>query len=110
MNLEYQLGNNEVKMKITFATDLEGDPAEIAKERGKFARYLSPKHSINQEKHQDQEKNLYQEKQQDQEKHKDQEKHHDQDKHQDEDKHLEKSISTIYYTQHELREASRSRE
>ena len=54
--------------------------------------------------------NLYQEKQQDQEKHKDQEKHHDQDKHQDEDKHLEKSISTIYYTQHELREASRSRE
>ena len=106
MNLEYQLGNNEVKMKITFATDLEGDPAEIAKERGKLARYLSPKHSMNQ----DQEKNLYQEKQQDQEKHKDQEKHHNQDKHEDEDKHLEKSISTIYYTQHELREASRSRE
>ena len=31
MNVEYPL-KNEVKMKITFATDLEGDPAEIAKE------------------------------------------------------------------------------
>ena len=40
MNVEYQLGN-EVKMKITFATDLEEDLAEIAKDRRKFARYLS---------------------------------------------------------------------
>ena len=39
MNAEYPL-----KMKITFAVDLEGDPAEIAKERQKFVGYPSAKH------------------------------------------------------------------
>ena len=50
MNAEYPL-----KMKITFAVDLEGDPAEIAKERQKFVGYPSAKHCRNLEKHQDQE-------------------------------------------------------
>ena len=46
MNVEYPL-----KMKITFAVDLEGDPAEIAKERQKFGGYPSAKHCRNLEKH-----------------------------------------------------------
>ena len=41
-------------MKITIATDLEGDPAEIAKERRKFAGYPSAIHIRNQENNQDQ--------------------------------------------------------
>jgi len=35
MNIEYQL-DNEVKLKKTSATDLEGDPVEIAKGRRNF--------------------------------------------------------------------------
>ena len=52
-------------MKIIFATDLEGDPAEIVKQRWKFAGYWSVIQSMSQEKHQDQEKNQDQEKHQD---------------------------------------------
>ena len=52
-NVEYKL-DNEVKMKITFATDLEVDPVEITKERRKFAGYPSAIHIMSQEKHQDQ--------------------------------------------------------
>ena len=43
MNLEYQL-DNEVKMKLTFAADLEWNLVEIAEERGKFAGYPSAIH------------------------------------------------------------------
>ena len=50
MNLEYQL-DNEVKMKLTFAADLEWNLVEIAEERRKFAGYPSAIHQINQEKH-----------------------------------------------------------
>ena len=60
MNVEYPL-KNEVKMKITFATDLEGDPAEIAKERWKLAECPSVMHSMSQEKPQDQEQHQVQE-------------------------------------------------
>ena len=35
-------------MKIAFATDLEGDPAEKAKERWKFAGYPSAIHNMSQ--------------------------------------------------------------
>ena len=52
-NVEYKL-DNKVKMKITFATDLEVDPVEITKERRKFAGYPSAIHIMSQEKHQDQ--------------------------------------------------------
>ena len=40
MNVKYQLDNEVGEMKITFATYLEGETAEIAKERQKFTRYL----------------------------------------------------------------------
>ena len=48
MNVEYQL-DNEVKMEIIFATDLEGDSEEITEERQKFAGYLSAIHNMSQE-------------------------------------------------------------
>ena len=87
-NVEYKL-DNKVKMKITFATDLEVDPVEITKERRKFAGYPSAIHIMSQEKHQDQKNHQDQEKHQDQDKHQDQEKHQYQqqlqDKHQDQD-------------------------
>ena len=76
-------------MKITFATDLEGDPVKITKEPRKLAGYLSAIHIMSQEKHQDQKNHQDQEKHQDQDKHQDQEKHQYQqqlqDKHQDQD-------------------------
>ena len=40
INVKYQLDNEVGEMKITFATYLEGETAEIAKERQKFTRYL----------------------------------------------------------------------
>ena len=40
MNVKYQLDNEVVEMKITFVTYLEGENAEIAKERQKFTGYL----------------------------------------------------------------------
>ena len=46
---EYQ-GDNEVgELKITYATDLEGDPEKIAKERRRFAGYFPAVHRTNQE-------------------------------------------------------------
>ena len=51
MNVEYQQDNEVGEMKITFATNLEGDPAVINKERWKYTRYQPVIHSMNQEKH-----------------------------------------------------------
>ena len=36
-------------MKITYATDLEGDPPEIEKKRWRFAGYSPAVHSMSQE-------------------------------------------------------------
>ena len=87
MNVEYQLDNEVGEMKITFATNLEGDPAVINKERWKYTRYQPVIHSMNQEKHWDQEKNQDQEKHRDQEKHWEQDKQGDQEKNQYQEKH-----------------------
>ena len=38
-NKKYQTGNEVGELKITYATDLEADPVEIAKERQRFAGY-----------------------------------------------------------------------
>ena len=45
-NEEYQLENEVGELKITYATDLEGDPSEIAKER--FAGYSPAMHTMSQ--------------------------------------------------------------
>ena len=45
-NAEHQEDNEEGDMKITFASDLQGDPEEIGKERRKFAGYPPAVHSI----------------------------------------------------------------
>ena len=37
-NDKYQIYNEVGELKITYATDLDGDPAEIAKERQTFSR------------------------------------------------------------------------
>ena len=46
-NKEYMIDNEVGELKITYAADLEGDTAEIAKERWKFASYCL--HSMSQE-------------------------------------------------------------
>ena len=45
-NEEYQIENEVGELKITYATDLEGDPRDIAKERWKFAGYSPAIHSF----------------------------------------------------------------
>ena len=47
-NEEYQLENEVGELKITYATDLEGDPSEIAKERRRFAGYSPAMHNMSQ--------------------------------------------------------------
>ena len=37
-NEEYQIDNEVGELKITYATNLEGDPAEIGKEKQEFSR------------------------------------------------------------------------
>ena len=48
-NEEYQADNEVAELKITYATNLGGDPAEIAKERQRFAGYLPAVHNMSQE-------------------------------------------------------------
>ena len=43
------------EMRITFATNLKRDQAEIVKEKQKFTAYQPAIHSVSQEKHWDQE-------------------------------------------------------
>ena len=48
-NEEYQEANEAGEMKITFASELEGNPVEIGKERGKFAGYPPAIHNLSNE-------------------------------------------------------------
>ena len=48
-NEEYQADNEVGELKMTYATDLEWDPAEIAKERWRLAGYWPAMHSISPE-------------------------------------------------------------
>ena len=45
-NEEYQEANEVGEMKITFASELEGNPVEIGKGRRKFARYTPAIHNL----------------------------------------------------------------
>ena len=47
-NEEYQRQWSIWELKITFATDLKGDPAEIAKEKWRLPGYSPAAHSISQ--------------------------------------------------------------
>jgi len=49
-NEEYQVDNEVGELKKTYATDLEGDLAGIAKESQRFAEYLPALYSMRQEK------------------------------------------------------------
>ena len=46
---EYQEANEVGEMKITFASELEGNPVEIGRERQKFAGYLPAIHNLSNE-------------------------------------------------------------
>ena len=48
-NEEYQEANEVGEMKITFASELEGNPMEIGKVRRKFAGYPSAIHRLSNE-------------------------------------------------------------
>ena len=48
-NEEYQEANKVGEMKITFASELEGNPVEIGKGRRKFARYPPTIHILSNE-------------------------------------------------------------
>ena len=48
-NEEYQKAIEVGEMKITFASELEGNPVEIGKERQKFAKYLPAIHNLSDE-------------------------------------------------------------
>ena len=48
-NEEYQKANEVGEMKITFASELEGNPVEIGKERRKFAGYQPAIHNMSNE-------------------------------------------------------------
>ena len=48
-NEEYQEANKVGEMKITFASELEGNPVEIGKGRSKFAGYLPAIHNLGEE-------------------------------------------------------------
>ena len=45
-NAEHQEDNEVGEMKITFASEIQGDPEEIGKERREFARYPPAVHSM----------------------------------------------------------------
>ena len=87
-NVEYKLENEVGQIKITFATNLEGDPAEIVKKKRQKVylistcntQHMSQENHQNHEKNQDQEKHLEQERLKDQEKRKEQEKIGEEDK------------------------------